>query len=74
MNQAMVYMIVDKGALRTGDCILDGLKLLSKVDAGASFLNHADHAAQMPGSSIEPFDDRRMTGVFVVGHIFLSHG
>ena len=67
MNEAMIDMIVDEGALGAGDGALDGLELLRDINAGPLVLDHADDAAQMTGSAVEPLDDRRVTGVSVVG-------
>jgi len=71
MYQAMIDVIVDECALGAGDSILDRLELLSDIDAGPLLLDHPDDAAQMTGSSVQPLDDRRMTGVSVMSHIAL---
>jgi hypothetical protein len=68
MDEAMVDMVVDERALGAGYGAFDGLELLRNVDAGSLLLDHADNAAQMTGSAVEPLDDRRVAGVCVMGH------
>lgn len=73
VNQTMIDMIVDQGTLRAADRILNGLELLRDIDAWPFFLDHRDDALQMTGSSIEPLDNRWVTGMGFVGHLPLSH-
>ncbi len=61
-------MVVDERALGARDGTLDGLELLRNIDARSLFLDHADDAAQMTGSAVEPLDDCRVAGVSLMGH------
>ncbi|MFT6568572.1 MAG: hypothetical protein ACJAWY_000261 [Sphingomonas echinoides] len=68
VDKAMVDMVVDECPLGARDSVLDRLKLLRDVDAGALLLDHPDDTAQMAGGPIQAFDDSRVTGVSIVSH------
>jgi hypothetical protein len=66
----MIQMVVDQGFFGIIDRVLDGLKLLRKIDAGGTFLNHRDNCPKMALGPLEASDNLwvalvRMT---LVGH------
>ena len=71
MYQAMIDVVVDERPLGAGKSSLDRLELLRDIDAGPLLLDHPNDAAQMTGSPVQPLDDRRVTGVSVMGHVAL---
>jgi len=68
MDQAMIDMVIDEGALGASDSILDCLKLLGNVDARLLGLDHFDDASQMTASAAQALDDGGMAGVGDVTH------
>ena len=68
MDKAVIDMIVDERTFRARDSILDCLKLLRNIDAWSLIVDHANDAAQMAGSAVQPLDDVRVTGVSVMSH------
>jgi len=61
--QAMVHVIVDEGALRAGDSLLNRLQLLGDIKAGLAFLDHADHRPKMPVGAFQTGNHGRMACV-----------
>jgi hypothetical protein len=59
-------VIMDQRALCFADGFLDGVELLSKIEAGASFIEHLDDATEMAFGPLQPLDDFRMGFVNVV--------
>src|SRR5690606_10512182 len=55
--QTMIEMILDEGALGLGNRLFDRVKLLGHIEARPPALNHLDHLLQVPGRSLETFDD-----------------
>lgn len=53
---AVVQMVVDQGAFGVGHRLLDGVQLLSDIDAGLAVLNHGDDRTQMPFGAFQPGD------------------
>ena len=43
----MIQVVLDQGALGLSHRAFDRVELLRQIQAGAAFLNHGDHAAQM---------------------------
>ncbi|MNL59887.1 hypothetical protein D3C87_1836500 [compost metagenome] len=68
----MIDMVLDQSALGLADGFFHGVQLLSDVDAGPTVFDHVDDAAQVPLSTLQPFDDIAMTlvlvAVFVIAH------
>jgi hypothetical protein len=65
MLQAVVYVILDQRFLGLLNGFFDGLQLLCNIDARAAFLQHGDHAGQVPVGTFESVDQCRMAGVNV---------
>ena len=65
-------MVLDKHTFGLADGFFHGMQLLSDVDAGSAVFDHADDAAQVTLSTLQPFDDIAMTlvlmSVFVIAH------
>src|SRR5579871_4891705 len=67
--ETMIDMIMDQLPLRLGDSLLDGVKLLSKLNAGPSFAEHGDDPLDVALGPLEPFHDSRMAEMRIdVGH------
>ncbi|MNE93946.1 hypothetical protein D3C80_1918560 [compost metagenome] len=68
----MIDVVLDQRTLGLADGFFHGMQLLSDVDAGPTVFDHADDAAQVPLSTLQPFDDIAMTlvlvAVFVIAH------
>ena len=64
--QAVVDMVMDQRPLRLGNGPLDGMELRGKIDAGSTFLDHADDPAQMSLGALQPGGDGRMACVCVI--------
>jgi hypothetical protein len=60
MLQAVVEVFVDQGPLGVRDRRFDGMQLLGDVQAGASRLDHLDHAPEMALGALEALGDLRM--------------
>ncbi len=68
MGEAMVDVIVDQGLLGRRHGLLDCVKLLGEVEAGAAALDHGDGFPQMSLGAFEPIDDLGMGFMDDVGH------
>ena len=67
--EAMIDMVMDQLPLRLGDSLLDGIKLLSELNAGPSFAEHGDDPLDVALGPLEPFHDSRMAEMSIgVGH------
>jgi hypothetical protein len=53
----MVDVIVNEPPLCLADRLLDGVQLLRKFEAVATFTEHRDDAAHVPLSTFEAFDN-----------------
>ena len=56
----MLDVIVDQLALGIGDCVLDGMQLLRKVEAGSAILDHGDDSGEMTMGTLEAAENRGM--------------
>ncbi len=53
-------MIVDQRLLGLADCLLHRVQLLGEIEAGTAFLDHRDHALQVPLGALQPLRDLGM--------------
>lgn len=60
MGQAVLDMIVDQGPFGCGDGPLDGVELLSHIQARAAGFHHADDVSQMTFGALQALDDVRV--------------
>lgn len=65
VRQTMVDVIMDEFALGIADSMLDGMQLLSELDARSLLLQHGNDGAQMPLGTLQTFND---VGVTMVAH------
>ncbi len=61
----MVDVVVDQCALRLADGLLDGMKLLSQIQARPAFVEHVDDTTEVTLGAPEPPDDIGMSFVNV---------
>lgn len=71
VDEAVIDVVVDEGPLGACDGILNRLELLRDINAGTLIFDHYDDAAKVAGRAVQPLDDRRVTGVSVMGHVAL---
>jgi hypothetical protein len=72
--QAMVDMILNQRALGLAYSLFNGVQLLGNIHAGSLVFDHADNAAQVTLSTLQPFDDFRMTLVLMFALVLAHRG
>jgi hypothetical protein len=63
--EAVIQVVPDQGILGLLDRFLNGLQLLSDIQAGTSLLQHFYGAAQVSAGSAKAFDDGWVGGMCV---------
>src|SRR5262245_24235505 len=68
----MVDVVVNEGALRSGDRLFDRLQLLGEVQTRAPGFDHLDDAAEVAFRAPQPFDDIGVRGMErLIGHMYI---